>query len=96
MSRKTEHKVYKRPYATLYYRGLRDRETAYVTQGSASTPRGAVRATVVRVFADGFPMARVYDKNLGALLFTVRNNGGMLQVEFADERERPNKLIRVK
>lgn len=96
MSRKKAHKVYKRPFATLYYRGLHDRETAYVTQGAASTPRGAVRATVVRVFADGFPLARVYDKNLGALLFTVRNNGGNLRIEFEDASEKPLRLIRVK
>ncbi len=96
MSRKRTQKVYKRPYATLYYRGLHDRETSYITQGAASTPRGAVRATVVKVFADGYPLARVYDKNLGALLFTVRNNGGTLRVEFADEQGQTVKLRRVK
>lgn len=96
MSRKKAHKLYKRPYATLYYRGLHDKETSYVTQGAASTPRGAVRATVVKVFADGYPMARVYDKNLVALLFTVRNNGGNLRVEFADESANTVKLRRVK
>lgn len=96
MSRKKAHKLYKRPFATLYYRGLHDREHMFVTQGAASTPRGAVRATVVKVFADGYPMARVYDKNLAALLFTVRNSGGNLRVEFADESANTVKLRRVK
>lgn len=93
MSR-NKRKPIKRRFATKYFRSARQDELL-ASQGAASSVKGAVRATVVRVFMDGYPIARVYDRELDALLFTVRNDRGNLQVHFEEEQS-ATKLRRVK
>lgn len=93
MSR-NKRKPIKRRFATKYFRSGRHHEPA-AAQGAASSVKGAVRATVARVFVENYPIARVYDRELDALLFTVRNDGGNLRVHFEEEQP-ATKLRRVK
>lgn len=94
MSR-NKHKPIKRRFATKYYRTTKYGPDGFVSQGAAASVKGAVRATVARVFVEGYPLARVYDRELDALLFTVRNDGGNLRVHFEEEQP-TTKLRRVK
>lgn len=66
----------KRPYTTQYFAG----NALVASQGAASSPEGAVRATVVRIFLGQYSKAVVVDRRSGAALYTVKINGRQLQV----------------
>jgi hypothetical protein len=76
-------KPMKRPFATHYYSLDEKRLTAdYVSQGAASTPQGAIRATVVRIFMGEYAKAVVVDRRESIVLYTIRKVGDRLQVQY--------------
>ena len=88
MSKGTQRKdkPIKRPYATLYYTGSRTREPALTSQGFASTDKGAIRATVVRIFMGEYVRAVIYDRHLGIPIYTVELGEYGLQVQYGDSQ----------
>jgi hypothetical protein len=72
--------VSKRPYTNLYYANPTDPPTQWVSHGHASSERGAIRASVVRVFVGQYAMTRVYCD--GALLYTIHHNARGMRISY--------------
>lgn len=68
----------KRRYATRYY----GHDGTCTGWGAACTPRGAVRATVVRIYDEEHAYAEVIDRRTGVVLHTIRVVGGALRVHY--------------
>lgn len=95
MSRKKVVHV-KRRFATLYFDQDDAPRNAYVTQGAAASPEGAIRATIVRVFMQQHAKAIIYDRELEVDVLTVRMTAHGLQAYYADKPHEAVKLRRVK
>lgn len=95
MSRKKVVKV-KRRFATLYFDQDSAPRNAYVTQGAACTPEGAVRATIVRVFMRQHAKAIIYDRELETDVLQVRMTSQGLQAYYVDKPHEAVKLRRIK
>jgi len=74
--------VYKRPFATHYYRFPTDTGPELVSQGAAKTEEGAIRATVVRVFVGQYAKAIIYDRDSGSAMYHVITGPGGLRVRY--------------
>lgn len=89
-------KPIKRPYATMYYSGTSGREPALISQGFAATDRGAIRASVVRIFMGEYNKAVIYDRVQEVPIYTVKIGAHGLQVHYGLATESRAKLHRVK
>lgn len=67
-----------RPYKTLYFD--QDRGGGWVSHGSAATEKGAIRASVVRVFMDQYRRAEVYEEEV--CIYTIRHAGRGLVIDY--------------
>lgn len=77
-------KVFKRPYATMYYADAKATVPGLVSQGFCSSDRGAIRASVVRIFMGEYKKAVIYDRKLGIPVYTVQLGKGGLQAHYGD------------
>lgn len=76
---------YKRPYVTFYFKNANDKRAAFVSRGWSSSPQGAIRAAVVRVFMGEYGKAVVLHR--AAVIYTVRANSNGLLVRNESEEE---------
>lgn len=76
----------KRRFATLYYT-TSDVRAGHVARGSAATIKGAVRATVVRVFMGEYKgcNAVIYDRELEMPIMHVRIGANGLEIKSSPE-----------
>lgn len=97
MARKLKKAAIKRRFATHYYAD-QNTHRAYISQGAATSPEGAVRATVVRVFMGQYGSAVIFDRVLEAALITIKRGPHGLQAHYHDDKlvEMPRQLRRVK
>lgn len=91
----------KRRFATLYYKsGVYRGRPQHIARGTAASIKGAVRATVVRVFMGEYKgcYAVVYDRELEMNILVVRIGANGLEVKATAEltQAQATKLRRVK
>lgn len=70
----------KRPFTNLYYGTHTAPEDAYVAQGHAASERGAIRASVVRVFLNQYAMTRVFHE--GVKIYTIHHTKRGMQISY--------------
>jgi hypothetical protein len=88
-------KALKRPYVNHYFTDPNARDNAFVSQGFASSPQGAIRACVVRIFMHEYAKCLVYDRNDGTLVYTIKPGASGLQIHYGAATGHAN-LRRVK
>lgn len=72
-----------RPYKTFYFDS--DRGGGWSTRGASVTEKGAIRASVVRVFEGEHRRAEIYEpatSGLDVLIYTVRHTSGGLRIDY--------------
>lgn len=74
--------VIKRRYATHYYTSVHDRGPSFTSHGAASSERGAIRATVVRIFMGQYGKAVVVDRETNLPLYTIKLTVEGLRVHY--------------
>jgi hypothetical protein len=89
-------KPIKRPYATHYFTNPDDKLAAYVTHGACSSEKGAIRATVVRIFMGEHAKAVVIDRELDIAIYTIKLTSVGLQVSYGRDQSDRTQLRRVK
>lgn len=70
----------KRPFVNMYYATHNAPVDQYVSQGHAASERGAIRASVVRVFMNEHAMTRVFHE--GVQIYTIHHSKAGLQIKF--------------
>ncbi len=85
MSRTRKPKPIKRPYSTSYFSTAEAKEADITSHGAASSDKGAIRASVVRIFMGEYRKALVHDRRTGDLLYTIRLDQGGLKVFYGRE-----------
>lgn len=70
----------KRPYQTLYFTkyGL----TTHDSQGHAGSEKGAIRASVVRVFEGEYKLATIHEN--GVVIYTVKRTKDGITIHYGD------------
>lgn len=99
MSKVPKIKPIKRPYATQYYADADEHHSkpTMTSQGAASTERGAIRASVVRIFMGEFSKAIIYDRIKEIPIYTVKVGAHGLQIHYGLAKDdNKAKLHRVK
>lgn len=86
----------KRPYATHYFTDALARDTAWTSQGFSASDRGAIRASVVRIFMGEYGKALVYDRENGALVYTIKVGASGLQIHYGSGQAEVQHIRRVK
>lgn len=80
--RKTKQLGKKRPYATHYFNSPNDKDAAESSHGACSSERGAIRASIVRIFEGQYGKAVIQDRITGANIYTVTRGPGGLKVSY--------------
>lgn len=85
-----------RPYATHYFTDAYARDASWTSQGFSATDRGAIRASVVRIFMGEYGKALIYDRENGALVYTVKVGANGLQIHYGSGQTEVHHIRRVK
>lgn len=86
----------KRPFVTYYYSDIGARDQAWTSQGFSASDRGAVRASVVRIFMGEYGKALIYDRRDGTLAYTVKVGASGLQIHYGSATGEIRHIRRVK
>lgn len=95
-SRTRRDNALKRPYLTQYYNDAGTRDNAWSSQGFSASDRGAVRASVVRIFMGEYGKALIYDRRDGTLAYTVKVGANGLQIHYGNATGEVHHIRRVK
>lgn len=77
----------KRPFANYYGDDPRRGGFQVAAQGFAATEKGAIRASVVRIFMGEHSICTIYDRRDGTLVYTVRLTTEGLKVHYGQAPE---------
>lgn len=80
-----------RRYATHYYSSTSDAVPALSSWGACASEKGAIRASVVRVFTGEYVKAVIFDRELEVPIYSVALGEDGLQVHYGDSTNHTGK-----